>query len=153
MGTLERLHTLRVAKERLREVELTRAQRGVADVEAAVQRLNKGRTDAVEDGRKGLLRGDWERWWLSESSEALAERAEAELRVLLVDRVDALGKARQALFEARKEAEQARLLTQEARDVERVLRERSGQAASDDRFAARAHWSDRRMARQIVAGP
>lgn len=149
---LQRLRELRAAKERLHEAALARAQRSVAEVDSAIETLQQNRHRMVEDGRHSLLSGQWDQWWLSESSDLLAERHLGSLSSLRSERMEQAAQADRALAVCRKEAEQARLLQEQAERAERLHAERSAQSASDDRFAARAYWLRGVRLRQALNG-
>lgn len=127
------------------EADVLVAKRGVAEVEGAIARLVQMRVEARAAGRDGLCAGDWSEWWLAESSDVLSLQTEATLRNVLDERVARVRACEQVLFANRVAAEQSRMLEDRAKTEERQLMERVAQATGDDRFAAQAHWRQRRQ--------
>ena len=140
MKQLERLARLRAAKERLQEAAYAKAQARVTAADHGIGACVSLRDAAGVAARAGLIDGNWDAWWLGESTRALAERKEESLRQ---EREELAQQAARdhAIFAIRRlEAEQARLLVKRTLAALRVEEERRTQTTSDDRFAARAHW-------------
>ena len=137
---LHRLERLRVAKERLQQAAFARAQASVAATESEIEACMDARQAAVELGRAGLVKNDWQAWWMGDSVAALAERTEQSLRQQREERSRLAEQARLLFSESRRSAEQARLLLEQSRLLMQREEDRRAQNASDDRFAARAYW-------------
>ena len=137
---MERLERLRAAKARLQEAAYAKAQARVTVADHAIGDCVSLRDAAGVAACAELIDGNWDAWWLGESTIALAERKEASLRQER-DELAQQAARDHAVFAIRhREAEQARLLLTQALAVLRAKEDRRTQAASDDRFAARAHW-------------
>jgi len=138
---LERLQRLRDARETLCEAKLAKAQGAVHGVTLQIAEADTMRRGAAGDGSAALLLGDRAEWWLAESARFAAERRGALLESLLRELAASAEEARGRLVTSRREAEQVSVVVKELRNALAAEDARRSQAVSDDRFAARAHWT------------
>lgn len=145
-----RLRDLRAAEERLKEAQNAMAVRAVREAEDNIARARAMQSAAAEAGRQGLISGTWNEWWMGESAAAIAERSFPLLQKALVRERQRKAATQHALQQVRQRAEQARLLTAETERALAAEEERRAQAVSDDRFAARTHWTRGQQRRRVV---
>jgi hypothetical protein len=145
---MERLSRLRESQERMREAELLRERSRLAtarQVAGAAQSAFQAETAAC---RELLLQGDTVASRMADQAARLAAAWHmhcAERVAACVERVEA---ATQRHRESRLQVEQSTRLAETISRAIGVEEQRRLQAVSDERFAARRHWTAGRDARR-----
>ena len=137
---LERLERLREARERLQQAMYVRARTRVATRDREIVACVAARDKALEQGLAGLVRGERDPWQTGRQVAALAEVVAQRLQQERIVCEQEMNSAQLLYAQSHRAVEQARLLLGRSRAALQREEERQAQAASDDRFAARAHW-------------
>jgi flagellar biosynthesis chaperone FliJ len=137
----ERLRRLREARERVREAELARAVARVREAELEIARLECVKRLGLEEAHAGLVAGVPAQRLIGESVSVVAERARAQVDSVREELAGREAAARAAFVQAKRSAEQARLLEDASRCAAVYEERRREQTLRDDRFAARAYWT------------
>ena len=143
---LARIARVRALEERVREAAVGRASAQVRLVQMAMDETLSRKRAAMEAGRAALLLGDCGDWQLAEATGELAGWDRSRLLTLQTQRAAELALAEESFREGRLRRKRADRLHDAARVALEAEEARAEQSRSDDRFAARQHWSARNAA-------
>ena len=133
---LRRVAALYALVERVRAGELRVASAAVIEAEEMVRLVEGGRCADHQEARAGLERGSAVALFALEAVRELQERERTRAMGLVKEREVACERALTAHRESRTDLEQLRRLLSREDEAFRLVRERSEQAQSDDRFLA-----------------
>ncbi len=142
LETLRRLVNLYAVVEEMHSTELQRMTAAVREAEQAIAVELDVAKSARMDGRGALILEDRTGWLLSETEQERARWRRQRLEQVRMQREQLSDEAMQQYVASRLKREQMKRVFDEIATQTEIEEERRTQAASDDRFLARRHWTD-----------
>jgi hypothetical protein len=142
LETLRRMTALYAAVEDIHSSELQRMTASVREAHQAISLEQEVMQAARVDGRGALLTGDRESWVLAGSQQETSTWRRGRLEQIRLLREKLNQEAREQLVSSRMKKEQMKQVFENLAGQLDIDEGRKVQAASDDRFLARARWAD-----------
>lgn len=148
---LARLRNFRASRVRLDESVFARQKNALDRLDQRIHALTLSSSLAVAEAAASLAAGDALQWRVAEQARAADDGLAAVLGGRRGESVAAVEHSKSRLLLSRQQERRAELLEEAARELLRQREDRAAQAAADDRFAARAHWSKARVPQRYKA--
>lgn len=145
---LNRLKTLYKIVEENHAVELQRAEAASHEAQSSVDAEMEIATSARHDGHRAISSGDHLGWAVAEAQRRAAVLKREWLETVRNERACAREAAKEQYLASRLKNEQMQRVSANVAEQIAAAEEKELQAATDDRFAARKKWKNKRDERR-----
>lgn len=144
LAALKRLTALYGRVEEMHSMKLQRTMAAVREAEQAMDMQHAALRSSDFDGREALASGDRMSWNAARTQREIAERRQAHLEQVRLEREILNDEAKKTYIASRLQSEQMKHLADDTAEQVEVEAGRRMQVGLDDRFLARRRWTETR---------